>query len=122
MRTALRTLDDHKVNPVNDGIVIGVMDEPGHGGACHEYRVTLPDGRATFINFQNGPIAVSGVNGLTHEVLLAILIDRLGGFQTGAYACRENADAVLDLNRALAVLKQRTKKRVERGVEGTHEV
>jgi hypothetical protein len=122
MRAALRVLDAHKVNPVNDGIVIGVMDGPGHGGASHEYRITLPDGRNTFINFQNGPIKESGVNGLTHEVLLAILLDRLEGFQAGQYACWENADALIDLGRALKVLKSRTENRIARGVEGTHEV
>lgn len=121
MRKALRVLDSHKVNPLNDVLVIGVMDEPGHGGACHEYRVSLPNGAQLFIDFQNGPINECGVNGITHEVLIAILLDRLEGFQKGEYACRENADAIIDLNRALAVLKSRTKQRMERGVEGTHE-
>lgn len=121
MRTAIRVLDAHKQSPLNDTIVIGVMDEPGHGGACHEYRVSLPDGRNTFINFQNGPINEYGVNGLTHEVLIAIVLDRLEGFQKGPYACRENADAIIDLNRALTVLKKRTQDRIDRGVEGTSE-
>lgn len=121
MRKALRVLEAHKVNPLNDVLVVGVMDEPGHGGACHEYRVTLPSGQNVFINFQNGPINEYGVNGITHEVLIAILMDRLEGFQAGQYACRENADALIDLNRALTVLKSRTKQRMDRGVEGTHE-
>jgi hypothetical protein len=122
MRAALRVLDAHKVNPVNDGIVVGVMDGPGHGGASHEYRITLPDGRNTFINFQNGPIKEAGVNGLTHEVLLAILVDRLEGFQAGQYACDQNATALGWLRDTLAVLKSRTENRIARGVEGTHEV
>jgi hypothetical protein len=107
---------------VNDGIVVGVMDGPGHGGASHEYRITLPDGRNTFINFQNGPIKEAGVNGLTHEVLLAILVDRLEGFQAGQYACDQNATALGWLRDTLAVLKSRTENRIARGVEGTHEV
>lgn len=121
MRKALRVIDTHKVNPLNDVLVIGVMDEPGHGGACHEYRITMPDAFNVYVNFQNGPINQAGVNGITHEVLLAILIDRLEGFQKGPYACRENADAIIDLTRALNVLKKRTQQRMERGVEGTHE-
>ena len=89
----MRFINDHKVNPANDTLTIRVCDEPGAGGASHEYAVEHnPDGRDGFvyiINFQNGPVLSdgNGVNGLTHEVLLSIVADRLRSFQKGWSAC-----------------------------------
>lgn len=127
-----RVLHGHKVNPANDQLKITVLDEPGAGGACHQYLIEgfdLPieteDGpdsvQALLINFQNGPINEVGVNGITHEALLAILIDRMEGFQVGPYACRENALALAKLEEAQMWLQKRTRDRMARGVEGTHE-
>lgn len=117
----MRLITEHKVNPANDMIDVAVADEPGSGGACHEYEVKIPGGKVTRISFQNGPIAESGVNGLTQEVLIAICVDRLRGFQSGQYACRENALALTKLEEAQHWLHHRTLARMQRGVEGTHE-
>lgn len=117
----MRHLDGHKVNPANDVLMVTVHDEPGAGGACHEYCIAGP----TFsvpINFQNGPIAEAGVNGITHEALLAILIDRLEAFQAGPFASTFNADALTHLQGAQEALLSRTKERMARGFEGTHAV
>lgn len=116
----MRSINSHKVNPANDQLEVTVLDEPGAGGANHEYRVTQPNGVWFPISFQNGPIAEAGVNGLTHEVLLAIVIDRLQSFQKGPYACRENALALTKLEEAQHWLFHRTLARMQRGVEGTH--
>jgi len=116
----MRLITDHKVNPANDTITVAVTDEPGAGNACHEYVVTLPNGKKTLISFQNGPIAEAGVNGLTQEVLIAICVDRLRGFQSGQFACRENALALTKLEEAQHWLHHRTLTRMQRGVEGTH--
>lgn len=120
----MREINDHKVNPANDTLVITVIDEPGHGGACHEYEVSHNSMQSTRISFQNGPINTdgNGVNGLTHEVLLAILADRLRGFQSGQYACKANACALTHIEEAQHWLQQRTLERMRRGVEGTHKV
>ncbi len=118
----MRFITDHKVNPANDKIEIAVLDEPGSGGACHEYRASLPDGSATDIKFQNGPINEAGVNGLTHEALIAIVVDRMRDFQRGPYSCRENSIALTKLEEAQHWLLARTKGRMVRGVEGTHTV
>lgn len=123
----MRTITDHKVNPANDRILIEVTDEPGAGGANHEYLVTLPpdqngNGRAFSISFQNGPINENGINGLTQEVLLAIVADRLRSFQAGSYSCRENALALTKIEEAQHWLHSRTLARMQRGVEGTHKV
>jgi hypothetical protein len=117
----MRQLTSHKVNPANGQITIQVLDNPGSGGACHDYRMSLPGGEEWNLNFQNGPIAEAGVNGITHEALLAILVDRLQDFQVGPFACRENALALTKLQEAQMWLLERTRGRRERGVEGTHE-
>lgn len=117
----MRTIETHKVNPANDLLKITVLDEPGHGGACHNYLIEEPSSGFININFQNGPIAEVGINGVTHEALLAILIDRLEGFQSGLYACDANAAALYHLIRAQECLHARTKERMARGVEGTHQ-
>ncbi len=128
-----RTLSSHKVNPANDKIDIEALDARGSGGANHMYRVSgftadypepTPEcgdpGRDDIIRFQNGPIAEYGVNGVTQEVLLAICIDRLECFQSGPYACYENAMALIKLQEAQMWLQKRTRDRMARGVEGTH--
>lgn len=76
------------------------------------------------ISFQNGPVKEdgNGVNGITHEVLLAVLIDRLEGFQAGQYANPHNQLALDHLRGALEALHDRTRARIARGVEGTHKV
>lgn len=117
-----RTLEEHKVNPANDTLTISVMDEPGSGGAHHEYVVSGGVMEPIEISFQNGPIAEAGVNGITQEVLLAIVADRLRGFQAGPYACKANACALTHVEEAMHWLQQRTIERMRRGVEGTHTV
>lgn len=131
----MRELTEHKVNPTNDRLTIQVLDEPGAGGANHLYQITGgdflsnpsaictgdPDGDI-FILFQNGPIQEVGVNGVTHEALLAIVADRLRSFQAGPYSCKENACALTHIEEALHWLHSRTLKRMQRGVEGTHTV
>lgn len=127
----MRELRGHKVNPANDKLKVEALDEPGHGGASHKYQISgfdsygldgLPP-QFVQLQFQNGPINEGqGVNGITHEALLAILIDRLQGFQGGQYACRENALALTKLQEAQMWLQSRTRARMDRGVEGTHVV
>ena len=131
----MRELTGHKVNPANDRLAVRVLDEPGQGNACHHYLIegydpTLNAAQAlnvpgsTEIIFQNGPIAEdgNGVNGLTHEALLDILIDRMQGFQSGPYASQYNARALSALCEAQDHLQQRTKDRMARDVEGTHTI
>ncbi len=121
----MRQLTSHKVNGLNEAIEITVQDEPGDGGACHYYEVD-PVGDAgaesVAIVFQRGPIAEVGVNGISNEALLAIVEDRLEGFQSGEFRCRENAVALTKLQECMIWLHKRTRDRVARGVEGTHEV
>ncbi len=124
----MRTLEEHKVNPANDLLEVLVLDEPGSGNACHRYLITYCDTNFSDtevhvnIDFQNGPINEVGVNGITHEVLLAILCDRMRGFQSGPYASADNAEALACMEQAQTALQRRTLARMARGVEGTHTV
>ena len=78
------------------------------GGAEHTYEIE---------NFVKIDFVTLDKLGVTNEVLLAIVIDRLHGFQTGEFNCEENEIALMCCKAALAVLKQRTRDRVKRGVE-----
>jgi hypothetical protein len=121
----VRTITDHKLNGLNDAIAI-TADAPGSGGASHEYKMVLniSDDESLIFSallFQNGPISKpADMNGITNEALLAVLIDRMRGFQSGQFACRENAIALTHLEEALMWLQKRTRDRLARGVEGTH--
>lgn len=119
----MRTITDHIVenDAANHQLDIQATDMPGPGGANHEYRIDGPRGfDAHRISFQNGPIITAGVNGVTQEALLAIVIDRLRSFQAGPFSCRENAIALTHCEDALMWLQRRTRARIRRGVEGTH--
>jgi len=118
----MRTLSDHKVNGLNEALTINVIDEPGPGGANHHYEILLetPTGvRQTNILFHKGPTQEAGFNGLSNEALMAVVMDRLRGFQSGELATRENALALTKLEESMMWLKKRTLDRVARGVEGT---
>jgi hypothetical protein len=139
-----REIETHKVNGLNEAIDITVMDEPGHGNACHVYSIVAidpkhwqdqPDGTKVLdvektanerhgcvIKFQNGPIGEVGVNGISNEALLAVVRDRLDCFQSGKYACEANGVALRHIVNAMETLHERTRARMSRGVEGTHTV
>jgi len=119
----MRTITDHIVegDSANHQLKIEVIDEPGAGGANHEYLVSgfgHDDPESVLIKFQNGPIKEAGVNGLTHEALLAIVMDRLNSFQDGPFTCTANACALEHIGIGLQFLQNRTKERIARGVEG----
>ena len=117
----MREITTHKVNGLNEALEVLAVDEAGSGGASHHYLIAIRDQvphRAEFF-FQDGPIGEVGVNGLSNESLLAVVIDRLQGFQKGPFACRENALALTKLEESMHWLHSRTRERVQRGVEGT---
>ncbi len=122
----IRELTSHKVNGLNEALKIEVLDEPGPGNACHLYRIAPVNGEEVSkgfccdIEFQNGAILEAGFNGISNEALLAVVEDRLIGFQSGQFACRENAIALTKLQEAMMWLQKRTRDRMARGVEGTH--
>lgn len=91
----------------------------------HFYRVVWedmhgnPHGQA--VSFQDGPIPANGVNGVTNEAMLAILIHRTETLNA-QFPCDENELAILHMKKALAAFDARTAKRKARGVEGKNVV
>lgn len=127
----------HNGTPANDSLTIRA-DAPDASGASHVYIVegVNEDGHPWFrrggeldiewqadklLAFQKGPIKEVGVNGITNEALLAILIDRMEGFQAGPYRCHENGVALSHLHSALRYLHERTARRTKAGTEGTNQ-
>jgi hypothetical protein len=99
------------------------VDEPSAGGASHEYVILKGISETVSkIKFQKGPVKESDANGCFIEDLIAICIDRLEGFQSGGFPCRENALALTKLDEALHWLDHRTKDRQKREVEGTYQL
>ena len=111
----------HKGSEANSMIEI-ICDEKADGGASHIYKIRthLSAGPDVFadIKFQQGAVTEVGRNGITDESLIAVVIDRLRGFQCGPFACRENALVITKLEEAMHWLNHRTADRVARGVEG----
>lgn len=190
-----RELTAHRVNGVNEMLRIFVLDQPGQGGACHEYAILMPMDNyevhsvekdlsgystikwdavygigkqkyndkgdvcdhatlticedkniarvsylacsgpddfeeidfdlydiVTHLPFQNGPLMENGINGITQEALLAVLIDRLEGFQSGQFKCHDNQMALDSIQSARLWLHKRTLDRLARSVEGTNQL
>jgi len=121
----MRLIATHKASDLNTGIEVGTADERGPGNAHHDYRIEYPHGendrRVLAIHFQKGALREAGPNGISDEALLAVLIDRLQGFQAGPFSCRENAIALTKMEEAMHWLQHRTRDRLNRGVEGKSE-
>lgn len=125
----MRGIKTHEVNALNEALSITVRDVPGYCGASHEYeirKVMTEETRMTLdvgvlrIQFQKGPVAVYGVNGVSNESLLAIVRDRLECLQRGPFACQTNRMALDFVVAAMAAVSLREQYRVPRHVEGTH--
>lgn len=113
----VRELDSHKTNECNRTIEILADALDPISGASHVYEVAVPGGQRLDLEFSR-----VGQVGVTHEALLAILIDRLECFQAGKFANDYNATALDHLRAARAALLARTAEREARGVEGRHEL
>jgi len=78
------------------------------------------------IDWQNGPLGRVGSgeriepNGAFVETALEAVLQRIEYYQT-AFPCEENAKAIDHINFALHYLNERTARRVQANVEGTHE-
>lgn len=110
--------------PLHREMSVYANDEPGPGGANHLYAISTsnPDVPTTHLRFQKGAVNEVGVNGVSDEALLSILIDRLRGFQNGPFKSREGALILTKLEEAQHWQRARYEERVERGVEGYNKV
>ena len=101
-----------------------IVHDPGeHGESPRITRIFAPTEEphrslVAAITWQDGPIKKWGVNGAQMEDVLDALIERLRGFQSGAFPCHENAQALIKLVEAREWLDKRTALRREQGIEG----
>jgi hypothetical protein len=122
----MRNVSHLALTPTDKAIAITADDrDPQAGNMSHDYVVTFaepepgaPQMDPVRLHFQHGPIKEAGVNGITNEALIAIVIDRLNGAQEGPFRCRENALAITACEEASLWLAKRTLDRMARGVEG----
>lgn len=89
----------------------------------HNYVVKPINGKrkdpVQAINFQNGPRKEkNSIHGVTDSDLLEIVRHRLEQFQSGEFACDENAKALEKTTEALMWLSKRANDRASRGVLG----
>lgn len=61
-------------------------------------------------------------DGVTNEEVIKTLLHRLNFLNEKDFKCRENSLAITKLEEALMWLNRRTENRVDRGVEGTHQI
>lgn len=100
----------------------------GPGRAYHEYNVYRAgddvngDGEPLIvIQFQMGPRKLeNSQHGVIDADLLEIVRDRLKAFQSGPFACRENACALTHIEEALMWMNRRVEDRIARNVLGTY--
>lgn len=119
----MRAVLAHKsglVGDPNDRIAVLAKDARGPGNANQEYLIRLEpedtmEGNyqaVATVDFQQGPLQAGKFNGASNESVLAIVIDRLEGFQQGPFACDENAEALRHLKEAMMHLHARTRNRM----------
>ena len=82
----------------------------------HQY-VIVAGVKSTLLDFQQGAIKEAGLNGITNESLLDVIIHRMN-YLNKRFPCIENENAIKCLNDALSHLNARTSQRISRGVEG----
>ena len=101
----------HKIHTDHHGVIVKSLNKG------HTYEVDVA-GQKTRLEFQTGSIERNGLNGMTTEALLAILIHRTK-FLNVAVPCDENDRAIRHMEDALANLEVRSTRRITRGVDGT---
>lgn len=107
-----------RIHTDHNGVAVNAISTLSDGTAVegHEY-VVIAGPKSTAISFQLGGVLDNGVNGLTNEALLAVLIHRTK-FLDGKFGCDENKRAIQHMEEALVNLEVRSARRMVRGVEG----
>ncbi len=108
-------IDSHHVKGYAFNIDIKVLPVERYGIPTFTYSLVKEyDGKPGYqfikdFSFQIGDPKVYGVNGVTNEALLAIMIHRLQGFQNNSSTnCSENQEAINHMELAMEALHSRT--------------
>lgn len=111
--------------PNNAPTNVAALDDqdPAAGNASHLYGIQHGGpSDVVKIAFQHGARGLAtSRSGIFDDDLLAIVEDRLRGFQSGPFACEENALALSHVVAARNALGQRVAARIARGVLGANE-
>lgn len=120
-----RDITTHHINDFNKNIKLEAIGPKTIGGANIHYRISNLEGptshpevvRTCSIYFQNcNPRDC--VTGVSNEVYLAMLIDRMEGFCSGPFNSDENTQVLTKLKECMDLFAKRSQARVEAGVEG----
>lgn len=108
---------------LNDALIVYADERDAFNGmASHEYTILYGEKTVAEIQFQHGPRREPGSKfGVTEAALLTVLIDRLEGFQSGPFSCKENELMLTKLKEALFWVRERAENRFRRGVLGKNE-
>lgn len=88
------------------------------GGQAHGCGFAIAWQRGAMVDSDGNRIHQSGA---FVEDIISAAKDRLEYFQATRFACDYNAEAIGYLDLALEALAERTSRRKDRGVEGTHQ-
>lgn len=112
--------------PNNAPTNVAALDDrdPKAGNASHAYGIQYGGPKEVLhVPFQHGPRGVTGSTpGVFDDDLLAIIEDRMAGFQSGPFACEENQSALDHIKAAREALGLRVARRIAQGVLGANEV
>lgn len=113
----IEMIDSHHVKGYAFNIEVAAVPIVRYGMASYTYNLTKTyNDKPGYqfikgLNFQIGDPSVFGVNGVTNEALLAIMIHRLQGFQNNpATNCSENQEAINHMELAMEALYSRTRR------------
>lgn len=107
-----------RIHTDHNGVYVNAISQTSDGKDVEGHLYYTQAGpNASKIEFQLGAVGANGVNGLTNEALLAILIHRTK-FLDSKFGCDENKRAIQHMEEALVNLEVRTARRMVRGVEG----
>ena len=118
--------EQHNVTDHFDGLGLNdtIRIEADHVeyGAAHVYRFFIGELQVGFLQFQQGPrLDPNSIPGVTEAALLAVVADRVRGFQSGPFSCRENALVLTKTEEAIHWTRHRAEERKRRGVLGKAE-
>lgn len=110
-------IDSHHVKGYAFNIDIKAVPVERYGIPTYTYKLIKEyDGKPGYqfikeLSFQTGDPKVYGINGVTNEALLAIMIHRLQGFQNNPKTyCVENSEAISYMELAMGALHSRARR------------
>jgi hypothetical protein len=109
-RKKFRTVTKHQIDVFNQDLSIEVLSPPNRQTkATVDYLISnaVSGIELAYIKFQEGDPAKVGINGISNEALIAIVLDRLKSFQDGPHNNKFNTEAMSLLEAALDVLEDR---------------